>query len=549
MRTGLLFSGTALIGLCLVSAFPGCGSSSSNGNNPSTDGGNMADTSSDDSSSGGDDGSSGDANEESSSSSGGDTGTGCTASVMPKGMQVLASVTDTVQGVTSDGQIIFYDGSTMKLNAVPVGGGTPKVIGPWDKSQSLIFTSNGVALYWNGATQTSSPHGALSIWSASGGAQTLGTQSYFSSPNGGGWVDVSADGSLVVYSDNATTGTADIYVAGSDGSNKTKIVSAASIGAACRPVVRFAGNTPVVAYCTAQPDAGTTLNATVAAYSGPPTWQTVQQFTATGFYGFTVAPLPGGDGGASAYQVEYLDSTGMYVEPLGGTTPTLIDAKSAGGATFTHSGTDIIYIETDGSVWRSPVATPAPGELAKGPFQGTLALSSDDNWLEVFSQQNMTTFFTDMYLLSTTPADGGNTPTTLASMASGANFGDPFTTDNSRAIFFPNVVMSGSAGYVGAYDSLTLPPSGMPKTIAQNVWEEFATSGAKTLYNDNYASNAGFAGAADIESVDLGGTASATTLVSQADANFFLTADKKTIVYSWSACPGAKAGIYTLAAP
>lgn len=546
MKNGLLLWGAALTGACLFSVAPGCGSSSNN--NGSSDAGGGGDTSNSDgsgsSSGGGDDGSSGDASGD--TSSGGDTGTSCTATVMPQGTQVVTSSTDTVQGVTSDGQIIFYDGSTMKLNAVPVAGGTPAVIGSWDKSQSLIFTSNKVALYWNGATQSTQPHGTLGVYTASGGAQTLGTASLFGAP-GGGNIDVSSDGSLVLYTDNVTSSTEDIWVAGSDGSNKTKLVPGASIGANCVPVIRFAGNTPVVAYCTAQPDAGTTLSATVAAFSGPPTWQTVQTFTSgDAFYGFSVGSA------GSTWSVEYVTGAGMYVEAIGGTTPTLIDAKGAGGI-FTHAGTDVIYFENDGSLWRSPIATPAPAELATGPYAGTLALSSDDNWVETFLSQNSTTFFTDMYLLSTTPgtADGGNAPVTLTNMTTGANFGDAFTADDSHVLFFPNVVMSGSAGYVGAYDTLSLPPPTgmMPKTIAQNVWEEFATSGAKTLYNDNYASNAGFAGAADIESIDLAGTAAATTLVSQADANFFVTADKKTIVYSWSACPGSKGGIYTLAAP
>jgi hypothetical protein len=539
MRNGLLFWGTGLVGACLVAGFPACGSSS-NGNHAGDAG--QSDTSSNDSSSSG--GSSGgDANEESSSSSGGDTSTTCTAKVMPQGKQILMSDTVTVQGVTSDGQVLFYDGNTMKLNAVAVGGGAPTVVGSWDKSQSLIFTSNKVALYWNGATQTTNPQGKLSVYTAGGGAKTLGMASFFNVP-GGGYIDVSADGSLVLYTDNVTTATADIFVAGSDGSNPKKLVPAASIGAGCRPVVRFAGNTPVVSYCTSQPDAGTTLNATVAAFSAA-TGQATQTFTtADAFYGFSI-----GTTGASAYSVEYVTNAGMYVEAIGGMTPTLIDAKGAGGI-FTHAGTDVLYFENDGSVWRSPIATPAPAELAAGPFAGTLALSSDDKWLELFLSQNATTFFTDMYLVTTTPADGGNAPVTLAKTTAGANFGDAFTADNTHVLFFPNVIMSGSAGYVGAYDTYALPASGgLPTTIAQNVWEEFATSGAKTLYNDNYASNAGFAGAADIESVDLAGTAQATTLVSQADANFFLTSDKKTIVYSWSACPGGTAGIYALAAP
>ncbi len=546
MKTGLIFSGTALLGLCVVSAFPGCGSSS-NGN--SNDGGQTGDTSSNDSSSssgGGDDGSSGDANEEGSS---GDTGTTCTAKVMPTGKQILASATVTVQGVTGDGQVIFYDGGTQKLNAVAIGGGTPSAIGKWDKSQSLIFTANKVALYWNGATQTTSPHGTLGVWTAGGGPQTLGNASFFNVP-GGGYVDVSADGSLVLYTDNVTTTTADIFVAGSDGSNKKQLVTAASIGTNCRPVLRFAGNTPIVSSCATQPDAGNTF-ATVAAYSAA-TGQQVQAFaTGDAFYGFDIGSVPAGDGGVSSYLLEYVTSAGMYVQTVGSAAAaTLIDAKGGGGI-FTHSGTDVIYFGSGNSIWRSPIATPAPAEIAAGPFNGTLALSSDDKWLELFLCQDSTTFFTDMYLVSTTPADGGNAPTTLTSKTTGANFGDAFTADNTHVLFFPNVIMSGSAGYVGTYDTFPLPPpTGMlPTAIAQNVWEEFATTGAKTLYNDNYASNAGFAGAADIEAADLGGTAMPTTLVSQADANFFVTADKSTIVYSWSACPGAKDGIYTVAAP
>jgi hypothetical protein len=557
MKNSLLLWGSALASVCIFSAFPGCGSSSNHGT--SNDAGQSGDTSSNDSgsSSGGDDGSPGDANTEA-----GDTGVSCTATVMPQGKQILASGTVTIQGVTSDGQAVFYDGGTMKLSAVPVAGGTPAVIGSWDKSQSLVFTSNKVALYWNGATQTSNAHGALSVWTAAGGAKQLDAQTYFGAP-GGGNVDVSADGSLVLFTEYVSATSANLFVVGSDGSNKTQLGPAVSFGAGCRPIVRFAGNTPVVSYCTSQPDAGGGLNATVAAYSGA-TWTTVQSFATDAFYGFSVGSVT--SGGTTTWQVEYVTNTGavlpapnnvaMYVEAIGGTTATLIDAKGAGGI-FTHAGTDVIYEEADGSVWRSPVASPSPAQVANGAYAGTLALSSDDKWVELFKAQDPTTFFTDMYIVSTTPADGGNTPMALSNCTGsgatlkcvGANFGDAFTADSSRAIYFPNVVMSGSAGYVGAYDALTLPPAGMPKTIAQNVWEEFATTGAKTLYNDNYASNAGFAGAADIESIDLSGTSAATTLVSQADANFFLTADKKTIVYSWSACPGAKGGIYTLAAP
>lgn len=550
MKHGLLFSGTAIIGILAMSAFPGC--SSSNGNNNNGDGGPSSDSSSSSGSSsgGGDDGSMSDGPAEtSSSSSGGDGAMPCSAMVQPAGTPLVASATASVQGVTSDGQVIYYDSATKNLSAVPAAGGTPATIGPWDKSQSIIYTAGPVALYWNGTPTTAPVIGALSIWTAAGGMKALGTKSYFGAP-GGQFVDVSPDGSLILYTDNATATSADIYVASvdADGGAPYKLVSGASIGTNCQPVVKFAGDTAVVSYCTAQPDAGTTLSATVAAYSSAPDWQTTQTFTTAGFFGFSIGSTTT-DGGQPTYSIEYLTSSGMYVEGIGGTQPTLIDAAGEGGL-FTHAGTDVLYFRADGSVWRSSVATPAPAEISAGPYAGTLALSADDNWLETYANQSSSTGFTDMYLFSTTPADGGNASTTLTSATTGANFGDPFTADSSHVLFFPNITTSGTSGYVGSYDDFALPPSGTPATISNNVWEEFATTGAKTVFDDNYQPNIGFSGYGDIKSIDLSASgAMPTTLVSSADANFFVTADKKNVVYSWSACPGAKDGIYTVAAP
>jgi hypothetical protein len=155
---------------------------------------------------------------------------------------------------------------------------------------------------------------------------------------------------------------------------------------------------------------------------------------------------------------------------------------------------------------------------------------------------------TDMYLVSTTPggADGGNPVTTLDSMTDGANFGDAFTVDSTHAIFYTTVNMSGTGNLM----SLALPPAAAAKPVTATGWEGFATKAAKVVYSDNWSMVMGsLQGYADIHSVDLAGTAAPSTVVTSADANFFVTTDRSTILYSWHACPGAAEGIYSIAAP
>jgi hypothetical protein len=531
MRSTILFSIASLAGVCLVTSGYGCGSS--NGTSPG-DGGTGAETSS---SSGGSS-SGGLPSGDASSDTGGDTGMPCTA--MPKGMQILSSATASVVGVTSDGQVLYSDPTALSLGAVPIGGGTPAMIGAFNSAQNPLFVVGKVAAYFTGLTQQTAPqYGPLTVWTAAGGAKKISTSSYYSLP-GNGAFDISADSSLVLYTDNATATTADIYVAGTDGSNPTKLLGGVSWGQFCAPILKFIGDNAVVGYCTTQPDAGTTPVATIAAFSASPTWQTKQTFAnGDGFPVFS--------GNKAGTMISFVTAGGMYVEPIGGTTmtPTLIDANGTGGL-FTNAGTDMLYFDKTTNLWRSPVATPAPVEVAAGPWIGTLARSSDDKWLELAKTQDSTTGLTDMYLVSTTPqGDGGGAVTTLTNVANGANFFDAFTADNSQALFFTPVDQNGVAPFL----HLPLPPAGAPATVSKTGWVEFTTTGTKLVYADNWASGCS-GGCADIKGVDVASTTPApTTLVTGADANFQLSADKKTVVYSWNYCAGVTGGIYTIAAP
>ena len=51
------------------------------------------------------------------------------------------------------------------------------------------------------------------------------------------------------------------------------------------------------------------------------------------------------------------------------------------------------------------------------------------------------------------------------------------------------------------------------------------------------------------EVVDLSSSAAPTVLVSQAYANFLVTSDQKTLVYSWNFAPGPLAGLWTMPVP
>jgi hypothetical protein len=452
---------------------------------------------------------------------------------MPKGTQILPSATVTVRGVTSDGQVIYYDPTALKLGAVPVAGGSPANIGAFNPAQGALFSVGKVAAFFQGVTQSSAPFfGPLTVWTAAGGAKQISVSSYYGKP-GDGAFDISADGSLVLYTDNATATSADIWVAGTDGSNAKMLVSGASWGSFCTPVLKFIGQDAVVGYCTSQPDASTSPVATITAYSAA--GQMVQTFTNAGF------PFFAGNGAGT--MISYVTATGLYVETVGGTTPTLVDANGTGGF-FTNDGSSLLYFDESTNLWRSPVATPAPVEVAPGPWIASLALSSDDKWLELAKTQNPMTGFTDMYLVSTTPEDGG-TPTPLASMPNGGNFYDAFTADDSQALFLTPINQNGVAPFL----HLPLPPTSAAATITMNAWVELATTGTKVVYADNWSSG-GSSGYADIKGVDVAATTPAPkTLVTSADANFFVTADKLTVVYSWNFCSGVTGGIYTVAAP
>jgi hypothetical protein len=172
--------------------------------------------------------------------------------------------------------------------------------------------------------------------------------------------------------------------------------------------------------------------------------------------------------------------------------------------------------------------------------------SPDGKSLLVSKGTSQTTGLSDLYLL----ANKASSPFITISMAQSVAFGaDLFTADGNYVLFGTNETQVGTNYFVGDFDSFAVAGASSPSTLGTKNWQAYGSSGSKTVYNDNWQAEGSFNPTADIETRDLATNGPPTKLVSQADQNFYLTADKKQIVYSWTYCATDAAGVYVTAAP
>jgi hypothetical protein len=113
--------------------------------------------------------------------------------------------------------------------------------------------------------------------------------------------------------------------------------------------------------------------------------------------------------------------------------------------------------------------------------------------------------------------------------------------DSTHALFYTAIKQG-----AGTLNVQPVTAGAASAVLGTGVWEDFATSGAKVVFNDNYNRATG---SADLRSVDTSTTATPTLIVTQADGNFYLNAAKSTLIYTWSYQTGASAGLWTLPAP
>jgi hypothetical protein len=463
--------------------------------------------------------------------------------VFPVGTQLVQGTTVSVGGLTSDGYAAY--GTTSNVYAVPIaaaGGDAGAPVNVAVNDGSGYETIGQVVLAWTGATQSGGlAVGGLTLWTAAHGLQNIATGSLGPNNQVSGWVAASSDNKYILYFDNGSSlvGTADLYVAGTDGTGKTKLVPGVAISNQCVPQLGFAGDYAVASYCTTVPtsDASTSLPvATITAWSGTG-WATSAAVSANAYASWST------DGSGL---VAYTNTAGFYVYTAASDASTLIDAAGLSGL-FTSDSTSIVYSATDGSIRRSTVATPSPQVVLSASDAGTgylglIALSGDNSHLLTYKTFDSSMGFSDLYLSSTA---AGSTATPLSTAVTASVYGDPFTADSTHALFFANL----NSSLVGDYDEMAVTGT-TPTKLGSVGWEGFATTAAKVVFDDNWVTESIGAGRADLEAVDTSAaTPTVTKLVSQADAYFYLSADKSKIVYSWSYCTNSQAGLYVTSSP
>jgi hypothetical protein len=452
--------------------------------------------------------------------------------VLPSGTQVVASDMVTLDGITSDGFAVYTDTSTNTIYAVATAGGVPSTVGSLPAASTTMRPYVQVAgpVVAFGGSSPDTGRGPLSIWTSAAGVHPISTQA---GPFG---FVTSASGAAVAYLDDVNfsgIASCDIAVVQADGTGRTTLLSGVDIEA---PVsIEFAGETAVVAATLLQPaspGAGVPLQTFV-----PPSWTSSTLAPAVLQSGaFMVNPA----GTALLAQT----SAGLSVLSLDGSA-NLLDAAGVSGL-FTSDGTSVVYVTGGGALSRVDLGSMAKTPLVPSEFPALLALSPDGTWATGTvtappSNEATQQISADLYLASAASPGTAQTVSTTANTA----VVPAFTVDSSHALFVTDTSSGGLSNLqvhgVGDGTTRTFP----------GVWTFFQAEAGRVVFNDDYrpTGGVGSSGTADIEWLDTTQAAPPKVLVSQADANFFVTPDGATLVYSWSYASGHPAGIWTLPLP
>jgi hypothetical protein len=446
----------------------------------------------------------------------------------PKGTQLVQSSTASVLGLTDDDEIVYVETRSRSLFAVSASGGAPASLGPTASGSASVRIASKSVLNWTGLNSDGSVSSSLQLWTPSNGLQTIAGASLV------GAADSNRAGTRVIYFDNATASTADLFVAGTDGSAKTNLASVIPWSATCVPLVSFVGDAVLLGYCDGTPPAsGAKPIGTLCLFVG-----TSGQSTTLS----TTADLSSVQ--SSGTSILFAASDGLTAANTVTGETSIVDSAAGTSASLTGDGQSVVYVASDGSIKRSPLASPSPTTLvAPGGFQTVSVLSPDNAWVLASKTSDPNTGNSDIYLASaTTPGPAS----TILATPTGAIYGSAFTADSSRVLYVDQT-QNGAGVYHAAPTA-----GGRPAQVATDMWIGFATTGARVLFNDGFVPQVGLQGQgiANIESADLSASPiTPTLLVNQADPGFFFTSAGDRVVYSTTFCATGSQGIWIMATP
>ena len=465
--------------------------------------------------------------------------------IPPTGTQIVASTAPLILqggGLTSDGYAFYEDANSQILYVVDSTGGSPVSLGTMTSQGGTFYRNGGKAALF--APTPGDPNtliGALSAWSKASGPTVIST-SIFAWDAYVNNYDVTKDGAYVIYFD-LSGNTATLTISTIDGLTQHALIPNIDLSSQyCWPMAQFVGNTIVTYYCLATPvpDSGVAAGAlTIASLAVNPNFAAMTPVT--------IANLPAPTGFISPDAVSpdgtnLLISTasGLELYPIAGGAPTLIDANGGGGF-FTGAG-NVVYGTSAGGLKRySGADAGAPLVLDSTGVTYPMALSPDGNWVEFGQNVDSTGTFVDIWLASaTTPGS-----LTQVRMQTDVPFGSGFSADSKYVTFVLNYPMTFG---INTYDLYAAPVSGgtAKKVVTTGGGGFTFTGGSKLVVNTNADKTTG---SADIQSVDLSSTGAATTLVTQADPNYFYAGGPNKVFYTWYCAPNSTAGVWAVTAP
>ena len=296
-----------------------------------------------------------------------------------------------IEGVTSDGSLVFDDGKN--VNVLPAGATTPVlVVADYDPGTDSLLVRGRFVAAWLGNTTSALP---LVLWAKTGGVQTIAPLTYRDSfyPRNAAddFAYTTAGGSLLrrnVWATKAGTGAG------------TKVVAELDTGltnAPCRPTITWTATSLLVAGCA---NGVTTAKVDVYALDGTGPTRTVLDGSAPGIWP---------DHARTHALVQ--TSTASSVRALSGAASVVPLDGPVKQAAFSSDDTKVVFLHGDGKVKRAATTAPAAPVELLGAAISLLAISSDARFTVVATKGDPTNFNSDLIVCdATTPA----TPRTIA---------------------------------------------------------------------------------------------------------------------------------------
>jgi hypothetical protein len=493
----------------------------------------------------------------------------------PSATQLVSGSGLSVEGMTTDGHVLYYDSNARAYSAAPLDGGAPTLIytAPSNLTAGYGGVLGNIAYVW---AWNSHYVGTLTTW-ISGQAQGVTvTSSGLAYLYQTFWASDDSAHVAYIVATNFNGNVGALYGANADGTGATVLLPNIDINSAfqtlpvqCFPRVVFRGDYVVVSSC-AVTDAsitpsiqsfnvanGWTPAATIPSFVEPLLFNTLDHAPFT--FPFAVDP----DGGAIAAATSAGADGGIQVFPIdGGPGAVAVDPSVpvTSSLSFTGSVTNpwsVLYNDSVGALRAALASNPSPQVLVDAGVNYFNAFSNDGQWMLASTTANGG-WFADLSLVS---LQSPGSPVSFATMsqfeglpvaAGVSKYGGPrgFTADSAYALAETDLVQTSNylIPWIGYLRSMSVTSPSTPQLLTNGYAIQYtALHGSKVLVSDNLQGDLqAVNGAVDLDVVDPAG-GSAVTIASGVAGDNAVSADKMTIAYSANLDAGP--GIYVSPLP